>query len=94
MQGEFYSFKSVMSKQRITKKMELVKIFLKQLQNLSLYQNILKVTRINYVSRNQLHNTANGCQILNFGLSWPWLWEKCKGKTLLVVEISIALRRD
>ena len=32
---------------------------------------ILKVTQINYVSRNQLHNTANGCQILNFGLSWP-----------------------
>ena len=30
----------------------------------------LKVTQINYVSRNQLHNTSNGCQILNFGLSW------------------------
>jgi hypothetical protein len=32
---------------------------------------ILKVTQINYVSRNQLYNTANDCQILNFGLSWP-----------------------
>ena len=31
----------------------------------------LKVTQINYVSRNQLLNTANDCQILNFGLSWP-----------------------
>ena len=24
-----------------------------------------------FVSRNQLHNTANSCQNLNFGLSWP-----------------------
>ena len=31
----------------------------------------VKMTQINYVSRNQLHNTSNGCQILNFGLSWP-----------------------
>ena len=31
----------------------------------------VKVTQINYVSRNQLQKTANGCQILNFGLSWP-----------------------
>ena len=30
----------------------------------------LKVTQINYVSRNQLHNPSNGCQILNFGLSY------------------------
>ena len=48
---------------------------------------MLKVTQINYVSRNQLHNTANGCQILNFGL------EKCKGKTLLVIEIFFTLHR-
>ena len=34
-------------------------------------EKLLKVTQINYVSRNQLHNTANGCQILSFGLSWP-----------------------
>ena len=27
------------------------------------------MTKINYVSRNQLHNTTNGCQILNFWLS-------------------------
>ena len=31
----------------------------------------VNVTQINYVSRNQLHNTANGCQILNFGWTWP-----------------------
>ena len=31
----------------------------------------VKMTQINYVSRNQLHNTSNGCQILYFGLSWP-----------------------
>ena len=31
----------------------------------------LKMTQINFVSRNQLHNTANSCQHLNFGLSWP-----------------------
>jgi hypothetical protein len=36
---------------------------------------LVKVTQINYVSRNQLHSTANGCQHLNFGLM-------CKGKTL------------
>ena len=27
--------------------------------------------KINFVSRNQLHNTANSCQHLNFGSSWP-----------------------
>ena len=31
----------------------------------------VKMTQINYVSRNQLHNTAKSCQILNFCLSWP-----------------------
>ena len=31
----------------------------------------VKMTQINFVSRNQLHNTANSCQHLNFGLSWP-----------------------
>ena len=38
--------------------------------------HVLKVTQINYVSRDQLHNTANGCQHLTFGLMY-------KGKTLL-----------
>ena len=28
-----------------------------------------KVTQINHVSRNQLHHTANDCQVLNFGLA-------------------------
>jgi hypothetical protein len=28
----------------------------------------IKVTQINYVLRNQLHHTANGCQYSNFGL--------------------------
>ena len=40
---------------------------------------LIKMTHINFVSscynslvsRNQLHNTANSCQPLNFGLSWP-----------------------
>ena len=32
---------------------------------------LLKVTQINYVSRNQLHNATNDCEILNFGSSWP-----------------------
>ena len=32
---------------------------------------IIKMTQINFVSRNQLHNTTNSCQHLNFGLSWP-----------------------
>ena len=32
---------------------------------------LLKMTQINFVSRNQLQNTANSCQHLNFGLSWP-----------------------
>ena len=31
---------------------------------------LIKMTQINFVSRNQLHNTANSCQHLNFGLSW------------------------
>jgi hypothetical protein len=52
-------------------------VFFKNSQNFSphcrienLKTNYLRVTQINYVSKNQLHNTANGCQILNFGLSW------------------------
>ena len=31
----------------------------------------VKMTQINFISRNQLHNTANSCQHLNFGWSWP-----------------------
>ena len=32
---------------------------------------IVKMTQINFISRNQLHNIyANSCQRLNFGLSW------------------------
>ena len=50
------------------------------------------MTQINFVSRNHLHNTANSCQHLNFGVSW--LGAKCKGKTLLVIEIFFALHRD
>ena len=37
---------------------------------LSLEPTGIKVTQINFVSRNQLHNTGNSCQHLNFGLSW------------------------
>jgi hypothetical protein len=55
----------------------------------------VKMTQINFISRNQLHNTANSFQHLNFGLSWPgYLGAKCKGKTLLVIEIFFALHRD
>ena len=32
----------------------------------TIYYLTLKVNKINQVSRNQLRNTANGCQILNF----------------------------
>ena len=35
----------------------------------------IKMTQINYVSKNQRHSTENGCQHLNFGFM-------CKGKTL------------
>ena len=31
----------------------------------------VKMTQINFVSRNLLQSTANSCQHLNFGLSWP-----------------------
>ena len=54
----------------------------------------VKMTQINFVSRNQLHNTANRCQHLNFGFELAWLGAKCKGKTLLVIEIFFALRKD
>ena len=33
--------------------------------------SLLRMTQINFVSRNQLHNTANSCQHLNFCLNWP-----------------------
>ena len=33
--------------------------------------SLLKMTQINFGSRNQLHNTANSCHYLNFSLSWP-----------------------
>ena len=35
---------------------------------------LLKVTQINYVSKNQLHNTSHGCQILNFGTVTAKYW--------------------
>jgi hypothetical protein len=47
--------------------------FLNEKQINSIYPFLLKVAQINYVSRNQLHCTAN----LNFGLMYK------KGKTLL-----------
>ena len=31
----------------------------------------VKMIQINSISRNQLHNKANNCQHLNFGLNWP-----------------------
>ena len=57
------------------------------LTNLQLFS--LKVTQINYVSRNQLHNTANGCQILNFGLSWPGQGKSVKAKHCLSLKFSL-----
>ena len=84
----------------------------------------VKMTQINFISRKQLHNTANSCQHLNFGLidlvEWchgvfltisrdmfkntllapirkvhlAWLRAKCKGKTLLTIEIFFALHKD
>ena len=49
----------------------------------------LKVTQINYVSRNKLHNTSN----FESWIELAWLGEKCKGKTLLVNVIFFTLHR-
>ena len=53
----------------------------------------VKVTQINYVSRNQLHNTAQWLSNIEFWLELAWLGEKCTGKTLLVIEIFFTLHR-
>ena len=34
-------------------------------------ESSVKMTQINFVSTNQLHNTANNCRHLNSGVSWP-----------------------
>ena len=61
----------------------------------SVLSKFLKMTQINFVSRNQLHNIANSCHHLNeFWLELAWLGAKCKGKTLLVIEIFFALHID
>ena len=55
----------------------------------------LKMTQINFVSRNQRRNTANSCQHLNFGLSWLGQGQSVEAKhCYLVIEIFFALRRD
>ena len=46
-------------------------LFFKKLFLMRSAQYFIKMTQINLVSRNQLHNTARSCQHLNFGLSWP-----------------------
>ena len=54
------------------------------------------MTQINFVSRNQIHNTYCKLQLstVEFWLQLAWLGAKCKGKTLLVIEIFFALHRD
>ena len=52
--------------------------FIKSMKTLNCFN--LKVTQINYISRNQLHDTANDCQILNFGFSWPDKGKSVKAK--------------
>ena len=55
----------------------------------------LKVTQIKFISWNQFHNTANSyVSTFEFWLELAWLGAKCKGKTLLVIEIFFALHRD
>ena len=47
---------------------------------MSMKNTLIKVTQINKISKNQLHNAANGCQIFNLcGKHW-----NLKPKTLLV----------
>ena len=45
-------------------------------------QNMVNVnmTQIKFVSRNQLHNTVNSCQQLNFDSSWPDYRQSVKAK--------------
>ena len=52
----------------------------------------LKVTQINHVSRNQLHNTANDSNF-ELWLELAWLGEKCNDKTLLVIEIFLIMHK-
>ena len=52
--------------------------------NFQLIQNLVstpvKMTQINYISRNRLHNIARSCQNLNFGLIHSELeWNFCAG---------------
>ena len=51
----------------------------------------LKMTQINFVSRNQYYKQLS---TFEFWLEVAWLGAKCKGKTLLVIEIFFDLHRD
>ena len=51
--------------------------------------SLLKMTQINFGSRNQLHNTANSCQHLNFGLSWPGQWQILMAKHCQSLKFSL-----
>ena len=53
-------------------------------------QLVVKVTQINFVSRNQLHNPANSCQHLNFGLTW--LEAKCKVRNFVIEGVACQLQ--
>ena len=56
---------------------------------ISLVQEQLKMTQINQVSRNQLHNAANSCQHFNFGLSWPDQGTSVKAKRCYSSKFSL-----
>ena len=45
-----------------------------------LSQGKSKMIQISQVSRNQLHDTANSCQLLSFGWSWPGYGQCVKAK--------------
>ena len=55
----------------------------------STFEFQVKMTQINFVSRNQLHNIADSCQHLNFGLSWPGQGQSVKAKHCQPLKFSL-----
>ena len=55
----------------------------------SFFGKNIKMTQINQVSRNRLHNTARSCQHLNFGLSWPGQGQNVKAKHCQSLKFSL-----
>ena len=53
------------------------------------FTHFVKITQINFVTRSRLHNTANSCQHLNFGLSWPGQGQSVKAKHCQPLKFSL-----